>query len=195
MVTEEAAMTTPVTADNRPGGETGEQRDDTPRIYAACLAAYNNGYLHGCWIDATQDPEEIQAEITAMLGKSPISGAGEWAIHDHEGFEGASFNEYSGIEKVAAIAAFVVEHGRLGAKVLKHLDGDLDAAAAAFENYAGEYPNLSDFARELTEETTEIPESLVNYIDYEAMARDLELGGDVFTIELGFDEVHVFWAR
>ena len=26
---------------------------DTPRIYVACLAAYNNGRLHGRWIDAT----------------------------------------------------------------------------------------------------------------------------------------------
>ena len=26
---------------------------DRPRIYVACLAAYNNGCLHGRWIDAT----------------------------------------------------------------------------------------------------------------------------------------------
>ena len=25
-----------------------------PRIYVACLAAYNNGILHGAWIDAAQ---------------------------------------------------------------------------------------------------------------------------------------------
>lgn len=23
-----------------------------PSIYVACLAAYNNGYLHGMWLDA-----------------------------------------------------------------------------------------------------------------------------------------------
>ena len=28
--------------------------DSNPRIYVACLAAYNNGYLHGAWIDADQ---------------------------------------------------------------------------------------------------------------------------------------------
>ena len=27
-----------------------------PRIYVACLAAYNNGHLHGAWIDAAQEP-------------------------------------------------------------------------------------------------------------------------------------------
>ena len=31
------------------------------RIYVADLAAYNAGYLHGVWIDASQDLEDIQA--------------------------------------------------------------------------------------------------------------------------------------
>ena len=96
---------------------------------------------------------------------------------------------------MAALAAFIVERGKLGAKVLEHFGGDLDDAKAVFEEYAGEHKGLADFAQELTEETTEIPKNLVNYIDYEAIARDMELNGDVFTVELGFDEVHVFWTR
>ena len=43
-------------------------------------------------------------------------------------------------------------------------------------------------------QTTQIPESLQYYIDYERMARDLEVH-DVFTVELGFEEIHVFWSR
>ena len=35
-----------------------------PKIYVADLAAYNNGKLHGVWIDATLDLEDIQAELT-----------------------------------------------------------------------------------------------------------------------------------
>ena len=45
------------------GGGTGSKTTDTPRIYAACLAAYNNGHLHGRWIDATQDPETVRLTI------------------------------------------------------------------------------------------------------------------------------------
>lgn len=41
------------------------------RIYAACLASYNNGRLHGVWIDADQDEDTINAEINAMLKASP----------------------------------------------------------------------------------------------------------------------------
>ncbi|WP_212632130.1 antirestriction protein ArdA, partial [Pseudomonas sp. KB-10] len=49
--------------------------------------------------------------------------------------------------------------------------------------------------QELTEETSSIPQHLVMYIDYRAMARDMEYSGDVFTLETGFEQVHVFWNR
>lgn len=45
---------------------------ETPRIYVACLAAYNSGYLHGSWIDANQDPWGIWEETKAMLAASPV---------------------------------------------------------------------------------------------------------------------------
>ncbi len=164
------------------------------RIYVACLAAYNNGILHGCWIDAEQEPDEIRSGITSMLKASPIAGAEEYAIHDYEGFEGASLSEYQGIESVAELAAFVAEHGELGGKLIEYF-GDLDAAREAIEDhYAGEYKSLADFAQELTEQSTEIPASLQYYIDWERMARDLEIN-DVLTIETGFECVHIFWRH
>ncbi|EJL25215.1 Antirestriction protein (ArdA) [Caulobacter sp. AP07] len=49
--------------------------------------------------------------------------------------------------------------------------------------------------RELTEETAQIPRPLRDYINYEAMARDAQLNGEVFAIETAHDEVHVFWTR
>lgn len=54
---------------------------DTPRIYVACLAAYNAGTLHGKWIEATQDIEDIWKEIRDMLASSPEPNSEEWAIH------------------------------------------------------------------------------------------------------------------
>jgi len=53
------------------------------QIYA-CLAAYNDGYLHGEWIDAKQSPEDIEHDVRKMLAKSPVPHAEEWAIHDFE---------------------------------------------------------------------------------------------------------------
>lgn len=42
----------------------------TPRIYVACLASYNNGKLHGAWIDC-EDHDDVNERIQAMLIKSP----------------------------------------------------------------------------------------------------------------------------
>ncbi len=58
------------------------------RIYVADLAAYNNGKLLGVWIDATQDPDDIQEQIYEMLVNSSEGFSEEYAIHDNEGFRG-----------------------------------------------------------------------------------------------------------
>lgn len=81
---------------------------DTPRIYVACLAAYNNGRLHGRWIDADQSSDDIYAEVEAMLAASPEPHAEEWAIHDHEGFGAEDVDETESLERVSAIAATLV---------------------------------------------------------------------------------------
>ena len=168
--------------------------NDTPRIYVADLAAYNNGKLHGVWIDATDAPDDIQEQINAMLAQSPEEFSEEWALHDYEGFEGLGLSEYEGIERVHELACFIEEHGKIGAELLSHFGGNLDDARRAMdEDYCGCYESLADYVQELTEDTTQIPESLQYYIDYERMGRDMEMGGDVFTIETGYKDVHIFW--
>lgn len=167
-----------------------------PRIYVACLAAYNNGWLHGAWIDVEDDADAVREAINAMLKASPVAGAEEYAIHDHEGFGGVEIAEYAGVDKVVAIASFLRERGTLGALVLEHFCGDLDAAASALdEDYWGVFASLADGYQEMTEETLTIPEALRLYIDWEAMARDARLNGEVFTVETAHDAVHVFWSR
>jgi len=82
------------------------------RIYVAYLAAYNNGILHGAWLDAEQGVDTLNADIVAMLAASPNAGAEEWAIHDYEGFEGVHIAEYEGIDGVASMGDFIGEHGK-----------------------------------------------------------------------------------
>lgn len=166
------------------------------KIYVADLAAYNNGKLHGVWIDATLDPADIQAEIQKMLAKSPEGFAEEHAIHDFEGFDGYDLGEYACTDSAHEIACFIAEYPGLAGEVLNHFGGDLgDARTALEEQYSGCYKSLADFAEEITTDTTQIPENLAFYIDYERMGRDLELSGDVYTIETGYQEVHVFWSH
>ena len=172
----------------------GQAADDlAPRIYVACLAAYNSGVLHGAWIEVEEE-DAVWAAIRAMLKASPEPMAEEFAIHDHEGFGGVEIAEYASVANVVEIAAFLRARGALGALVLAEVGGDLEAAGRALdEQYHGTFASLAECLQELTEETTVIPESLRLYIDYEAMARDAWLNGELFTLETAQDEVHVFW--
>jgi antirestriction protein len=167
-----------------------------PRIYVVCLAAYNNGILHGAWIDAAQEAWTLWDEISAILAASPIADAEEWAIHDYKGFAGLRIAEHEWLDHVATLAAFISEHGALGAALLDHCDDNLEEAREALVGrYLGSCASLADYVQELTEETTAIPSSLRCYIDWQAMARDAEIGGDLFTVQTAFDVVHVFAGR
>ena len=55
--------------------------------------------------------------------------------------------------------------------------------------------HLAEYAEELTDNTAEVPENLAYYIDYERMGRDMELSGDIYTIETSFEEIHIFWSH
>ncbi|WP_084813718.1 antirestriction protein ArdA [Desulfogranum japonicum] len=60
------------------------------------------------------------------------------------------------------------------------------------DNYQGCYDSLADYAEELTTSTSEVPEHLSYYIDYDRMGRDMEMSGDIFTVETAHNEIHVF---
>lgn len=167
---------------------------DDIKIYVACLAAYNNGYLHGEWIDATQDLNDIQEQVQTMLRNSPVEDAEEYAIHDFEGYGSYRLSEYEGLESAHDLACFIEEHGEVAAELLNHFCDLEEAKKSMEENYRGVYRSVADFAQELTEETGDIPKHLEFYIDYTRMAYDMEVSGDIFTIEMNHEEVHIFWG-
>jgi antirestriction protein len=179
----------------------GKQEPSGPRIYVACLAAYNGGRLHGAWIDADQDAKAIWSEVQAMLKASPDPGAEEWAIHDYEGFEGIRISESESFEHVAEHAEMIEKHGAAwGAWVAN----GMEASEALFcEHYNGEWDSERDFAENLAHDLGYTDEAgnpccahdgtnpLLNYIDWEAWTRDLFMG-DYWSARTG-SAVCVFW--
>lgn len=148
--------------------------NDTPRIYVACLAAYNRGILFGRWIDAT-DSDAIREEIQDMLKASPVPLAEEWAIHDYEGFQGLSISEYEDLDRVAELGQLIAEHGPAFAAYAGHVGGDYATAEGFQEAYCGEWDSEKAYAEHLFDELYlhEVPEHLRHYVDYEAFSRDL----------------------
>lgn len=184
----------------------------TPRIYVASLADYNAGILHGEWIDASQDAEDIAEEIRQMLAQSPTAAdegrrAEEFAIHDHEGFPASVVDEFTPIAYVAAVGQVIAGHPEPDAVrawlgndpyVIEANNADPDELASAFDEvYLGCWASVADYAEEFAESTgmlSEIPENLRGYFDFEAFARDMELGGDVWTAPASMGDVFVFGA-
>lgn len=140
----------------------------TPKLYIACLAAYNNGFLHGKWVNATQSVEDIWKEIHAVLKSSPIPDAEEWAVHDFEGFAGITISENPDLEEVTSIAQMIVEHGYAMNAFISLLDNqgyelDFDSLEEQFrDHYCGEWDSEKDFALRSDE-----IEELYNWAEFE----------------------------
>jgi len=66
---------------------------------------------------------------------------------------------------------------------LLDLGWSLDNALNRYDEVCIHCGTASDYAQELIEETTEIPENLRYYIDYEAIARDMCINGEIVKIE------------
>ena len=183
-----------------PGTPTEAEPEIRPRIYVASLSDYNDGRLHGTWIDADQDPEAIGDAIQGMLLASPMGRAAEeWAIHDFEGFNGLHLGEWENLEHVSRVAKGITEHGLAFAHwtMLAAADDELDKFEDA---YLGHWPSITAYAADYLEDSgveraleRVVPDSLQPYVkvDAEALGRDLELGGDVSSFE-GDGGVYLF---
>lgn len=162
------------------------------RVYVACLACYNDGRLHGVWLDAAADADDnfaTVAELQAVCGHTD----NDHAIHDHEGFRGAPVGEYTSLRDVTTLAAAIEEHGEAFAAWLGN-GNDADTVEQFEDAYRGCFRSLVEYAEQLIDDmgTLAGADSLVaRYFDYAAFAHDMQVGGDVWTHE-GTDGVHVF---
>lgn len=167
------------------------QLTDQPSIYVASLSDYNDGELHGRWIDATLGVDHIEEQVAEMLKSSPFAASKfarqwglvseEWAIHDHSGFSGLKIGEWEQFETVANLAEQLEEHGEPFAAFVAAFDSDqLDEFS---DRYRGEWESVEQFAAQWTENTgglIGVSEYLQNHIDWSSVARDMELGGNFY---------------
>ena len=70
-----------------------------------------------------------------------------------------------------------------------------DMIQTAQDAYCGTFESVEDYATDYIESTgmlKDVAELIARYFDYEAFARDLVLGGDIFAVETGYRVVHIF---
>lgn len=168
------------------------------KIYAASLTDYNNGYLHGEWIDLEDvaGAEELRDRIAAMLRASKFPGCEEWAIHDYEAPKGCQLGENPDLDALMFQQEMLEKHGDAWAAYMDITDA-ADASEEDFsDRYSGCFDSGEAWANDFAENTgmlESVPENLRYYFDMAAFARDAEMGGDV-TFSRGDDGVHVFNA-
>jgi antirestriction protein len=155
--------------------------------YFACLAAYNNGRLHGAWVDLEEatSAEEIQEAIDYVLATSPEPGAEEWAMHDSAGLPAClSGTEWPGLEELATYAAALGELDTDDEREAFRLHCDDLGQVVEVESfrdaYQGRHDSGEDYAQQLAEDTGAIPEGLgwpCTCIDWEQAWRELTYDG------------------
>lgn len=188
-------------ASERDSQKEARQRDES-RIYVASLSDYNNGILHGRWIDATEDVEEMWTHVTEMLRSSPTAlrfgqVAEEWAIHDYEGFGDLRLGEYEPLSKIAMLAGGIQKHGLAFSAWVAHVGEQSADLIEQFEDrFQGRWESREAYSEDMLDELganrflDEAPQWLQGYLtlDVAGFARDLELGGDIVAIEANDEE-------
>jgi antirestriction protein len=172
----------------------------TPRIYVASLADYNAGTLHGKWIDADQDPDELRSEVAAMLAASTEEIAEDWAIHDYEGFGNFTPGEYESLEVVSAVGLGITECGLAFAAYVSWAGTGEEVLSAFDDCYLGYWSSLEAYARDTADDfgweqaLRGLPEDMQTYveIDYQQLARFLETAMNIVE---GVDGIYVFSER
>lgn len=153
----------------------------TPRIYVGTYNAYNNGSLHGAWLDLEDfnGADDFWAKVNEVhAAELKARGEIEPMFQDWEDIPDRFISES---HLSGAVWEEWVELDDKDRELLElyldnvDCDGTLEKAKEADR---GEYANKLDFAYAHWEEMgilESIPEDLRTYIDYEAWLRDAEI--------------------
>ena len=173
---------------------------DVPRIYVACLSAWSYRHDHGVWLDASQDLKILRNAVNFMLFRSPVKefeACEDYAIFDFENFQGFSLSEYESLENVHQIAKGISEHGKAYAFYLEEVGIESASEEDFSDRYLGCWDSVVDYVQDHYESSgiakaVEKAGLAAYYIDYDAIARDWELGREIIVYQASADEVYIF---
>lgn len=167
----------------------------TPRVYVACLASYNAGDLHGAWIDADQDPDDLLVEIQEkVLNTSPQQGAEEWAIHDYDDFDSLDLGERPSLDKISFHGRMLTKHGNPWAAYVGNIGEEYADERGFKDAYVGEYGSEMDYTKEHIDTLRFLdnaPSECRVYFNYTSYSQDL-FTQEYWSAEAGGGKVYVF---
>ncbi|QLY30423.1 antirestriction protein ArdA [Nocardia huaxiensis] len=179
-----------------------------PQIYVTKGMPLRAELTTGTWLDMARPPQDIYAELYAVLGTEEDAGVDRFYIWDYRGF--GSFQVTTGaiglegvdsVEILAQIAHGIAEHGQAFAAWTSAHEDD-PASLDRFESaYKGWYASLAAYARHLLEPLhleehprRAVPDVLKGYItvDYAALGDAMISEGDIIAVPADQGGVWVF---
>lgn len=162
----------------------------TVQVYVGTYAKYNSGSIAGEWLDL-EDYADKDEFLEACAELHDDEDYPEFMFQDWEGIPDGLISESHIDEDVWEWLELDEDDREKVDLYREHIDSDADFQTC-IGRYMGQYRNPTDYAEEWYNERREIPEYLVSYIDWERVARDFELGGDVTFVQTSYDVCHVF---
>ena len=155
------------------------------KVYITDLEAYNNGHLIGGFYKLPLHEDLLAESIENVLqeGRNICGDTHfheEYFITDYE-CEYMEIGEYDNLEKLNEIAEKMESLNSLDIKKFKALMEEGYDFEYSFNNYEDveiyEEMNMNELAEQFVEDGLfgDIPKALINYIDYDAIARDLSM--------------------
>jgi antirestriction protein len=167
-----------------------------PRIYVGTYAKYNDGNIAGAWLDLADysDREEFD-QACRELHKDEHDP--EFMFQDWEGIPYDMVSECHINDEVFNLAQMSEDDRELLDVYRTHVnqDGDLSEAKEA---YYGTFNSKADAAWEFHDQTgglASVPDFYRAHIDWDGIAREMELSGDWEFVEVGFEDCRLFRAN
>jgi antirestriction protein len=189
-----------------PEPEQHKQAIPPPRIWVGSLADYTEGRLHGTWIEAAREPEQIQAAIQTVLASSPWTTrtgqpAEEWGIFDYDNFGACRINVHPDLSWVSTVARGITEHGLAFATWAAVAEEP--ALLADFNKaYQGHYDSLTAYVEQLINDLgynqlldRVVPPRIRPYVKINVTATAQDLRRDLHVLPATEGGVWIFDAR
>ena len=151
------------------------------RVYITDLEAYNNGHLVGSWYQLPMNEDLLAESIENVLQEGRNICGDTHFITDYECEYMEEINEYSNLNKLNDISEKMENLSSYDMKKFKALMSEGYDFDYSFNNYEDveiyEETNMNELAEQFVEDGLfgEIPKALINYIDYDAIARNLSM--------------------
>ena len=156
-------------------------------VCVQCLAAYNNGIHHYQWVDLEMINEEgdLAACVEWVLASSPVAGAEEYMISDTSGLPGFLQGQWPDLRKCEELGltfqSVWLKHEQAYLTLCNYL-GEVVTEERFEEMFLGEQ-SAEEYVQEYYEQNETIPEALSYHIDWEGLANDWKLNGDLIEVD------------